>query len=130
VYNGDKISSFSIRQKCDLRGKNVLRTHKIDIAVYDENLKPHIIENVVLNSTKELTEVNLNYDGNVKAIVINHGLHTYSKVRFDERSLKCFEKDLSKFDEYLTRLMIWRNLWFQMLDGHLNPIQYINLVLR
>jgi len=107
-----------------------LRTHKLDIAVYDENLKPHMIENVVLSNTKELTEVNLNYDGKVKAIVINHGLHTYAKVRFDDRSLKCFEKELCKIDEYLTRLMIWRNIWFQMLDGELNPIQYMNMVIR
>jgi hypothetical protein len=83
-----------------------------------------------LSNTKELTEVDLKYDGNVRAIVVNHGLHTYSKVRFDDRSLKCFEKDLSNIDEYLTRLMIWRNLWNQMLDGELNPIQYFNLVLR
>jgi len=37
TYNDDQsVKSFAISQTCDLRGKNRLRTHKINVAFYDE----------------------------------------------------------------------------------------------
>ena len=37
-YNEDgSIKSLSVKQSCDVRGKNCLRKHKLDIALFDEN---------------------------------------------------------------------------------------------
>jgi len=66
-------------------GKNVLRQHKLDVAFYDKDFKEHIVEDVIVSDKDELTTVNVDIKlGPVKAIVINHGAHTYSKIRYDK----------------------------------------------
>lgn len=68
-----------------------MRKQKIDIALYDENYKPHIIKDVVLSDKNEFTKVTVGYTGPVKAILINHGDHGYAKIHFDKKSLNNFE---------------------------------------
>ena len=68
------------------------------------------------------------FDGEVSAIIINHGDHAYAKVHFDERTLETFMKRLSSFDEYLERDVVWRQLWIAVMDGHFSSLKFIDLV--
>ena len=44
-----KIKEINLIQKCDVRGDNRLRIHKLDIALYDENFNVHQIKGVFLS---------------------------------------------------------------------------------
>ena len=63
------------------------------MAFYDQNMVPKIVENVIIDG--EISEI-LIEKGEYSAIIINHGDHAYAKVRFDEKTLKCFEENLYK----------------------------------
>ena len=123
-YNEDgSLKSFEVKQTCDVTGKNILRTHKLDIAFYDQDYKEHIISDVIIGDKQELTRVNVeSVKGAVNAIVINHGAHTYAKIRYDQKTLNNLENDLYKIDDFLTRCQIWNQMWFQMFDHKMTSI--------
>jgi len=92
----------------DLRGKNILRKHKIDIAIYDKDLKAHIMTDIVLSEKTELTPVEVSFVGPVKAIIVNHHDHSYAKIRYDEKTLATLTREMYNIDDYLTRAVCWR----------------------
>jgi aminopeptidase N len=48
-YNDDEsIKSLTIRQTCDLRGKNKLRKQKLNLAIYDKEFNIHTINDIVI----------------------------------------------------------------------------------
>ena len=76
------------------------------------NLQPHIIKDVVTSDKEAVTDVEVDFKGPVKAIILNHGDHTYAKIRYDEKTMKFLENEMCQIDDYLTRTTIWRQLWF------------------
>jgi len=100
------------------------------VAFYDEELKAHMIKNVVISEKEQLNKVEFDFNFPVKAIIINHGDHAYCKVRFDEKTLNCFENELYKIDEYLTRSVVWRQLWLLVMDGQMSSLQYFDFVVK
>lgn len=122
-YNDDgSVKSLAVKQTCDLRGKNVLRKQKLNVAVYDNDLKSHVTENIVISDKEELNQIEVEFKGPVKAIIINHGDHAYAKVRFDQKTLTTFEKELYNIDEYLERCVVWRQLWLHVIDGQMSSL--------
>jgi len=94
-FNADgSLSKLQIKQSCDLRGQNQLRTHKLDVAVYDADGNQHVTEAVLVKETEELTEVKVGYTGPVAAILVNVNDHTYAKTGFDKKSMDFFENSL------------------------------------
>ena len=88
-YNADKsIKSLQIKQTCDVRGKNKLRKQRLNVALYDSEMKPQVVENIILSDKSEINSVTVDFKGPVKAVVINHGDHAYAKVRFDPETLQ------------------------------------------
>lgn len=55
------IHKISIKQSNDLRGKNILRRHKVDIAIYDENFKPMIIKDFMIDNKQALNDVDISF---------------------------------------------------------------------
>lgn len=53
----------------------------------------------------------MNYSGPIKAVILNQGDHVYTKVRFDKNTIQSFKQDGLKFDDSLTRSLIWKNMW-------------------
>lgn len=90
--------------------------------MYGNDYKLHTIKNFVLSETNETNIVHIdflqqmNYTGPVKAIILNQDDHVYTKVRFDQNTIQSFKKDGLKIDDALTRSLIWRNMWQQVLD--------------
>ena len=58
----------------------------MDVAIYDENLKAQIIKDVIVND-QEITEVPLTFQPKPFIVFLNHGDHSYAKLRFDPLSL-------------------------------------------
>lgn len=81
-------------------------------------------KDVVIGDKEELTEIEIEFKGPVKAIVINHGDEAYAKVRYDAKTLQTFEKEFYKIDEYLERGVIGYQLWLHVIDGKMSSLQY------
>jgi len=60
-----------------------LRKHKLDVVFYDHQMKEYIVKDIVVGE-EELTTISIEIKEPIKAIIINHGIHTYCKVRYDE----------------------------------------------
>lgn len=97
-YNEDfSIKSLSLKQTCDLRGKNRLRTQKLHIALYHgDDSEPHIIKDVIISDREELNKIEVDFNGPVKAILHNFEDHAYALTRYDERTLDFIINDLYK----------------------------------
>lgn len=72
----------------------------------------------------------MNYSGPVKAVVLNQGDHVYTKVRFDKNTIQNFKQDGLKMDDSLTRSLIWKNMWQQVLDQKLSAVDFYNFLLQ
>lgn len=116
LHANQSLSQLKIKQFIDPAGENRLRKSKVDIGVYDQNYKLHLIKDFVLSDTNAINTVTanflkqMNYTGPVKAVILNEGDHVYSKVRFDNNTLRSFKQDGLKIEEPLTRALIWRNM--------------------
>ena len=55
----------------------------MNVAFYDENFQPHVVQNIVLSEKEELNAVSIDFKFPIKAVIINHDDHAYAKVRFD-----------------------------------------------
>jgi len=108
---------LTIKQLVDPAGHNRLRKSKIDIGVYDQNYKRHLIKDFVLSDTTPSNALSVDqlkqvqFDGPVKAIILNEGDHVYSKVRFDKSTLNSLKQDGIMVKSSLTRSLIWRSMW-------------------
>ena len=101
--------------------------------MYDKEYRLHMIKDYVLSDTIDNNNVSLtslNYSGPVQAVVLNQGDHVYSKVRFDKNTLKNFKQDGLKIQDPLTRALIWRNMWQQVLDYKLSSTEFFNFLLK
>jgi len=113
-----------------------LRKSKIDIGFYDQDYKLHVLENFVIGDGGELNTVDAEkissaVHGPVKAVILNHGDHVYAKVRFDNQTILNLQKDgFSKISDDLSRSLIWKSLWHQMLDRELSSSKYFNMVVE
>lgn len=91
---GEGLKEVKIKQSCDLRGKNRLRLHKMDIALYEaESMNEHIISGVMISDTEELNTFEIPaalQSLKIAAILPNANSITYTKVKFDAASVDCF----------------------------------------
>lgn len=130
------LQGIKIDQTIGEAGQNRLRKSKIDIGVYDNDYKLHTIKDYVLSDSNDTNIVKvdflnqLNYNGPVKAVILNQGDHVYSKVRFDKNTLQSFKQDGLKIEDQLTRALVWRNMWQQVLDFKLSANDFFNFLLQ
>lgn len=121
-------------QYIDPAGENRLRKSKIDIGIYDQNYNLHLIKDFVLSDTNQTNNVSgsflkqMNYTGPVKAVILNEGDHAYTKIRFDNNTLRSFKQDSLKIQEPLTRALIWRNMFQQVLDLKLSSTEFFSFL--
>jgi aminopeptidase N len=93
-YNQDhSIKSFKVKQSNEKTLDNHLRKQIMDIAVYDNDYKEHIIRDVLIDDKQALSEVKFNFSFPVKAVMLNHDDHAYAKIRYDEHTLKNLQKN-------------------------------------
>jgi hypothetical protein len=150
--------SLNIHQETPMIGTNRLRMQRLNIAIYDEYYKPHIIQNIVLRDNDPITPVDLNstfwnynytaWNSNspvsnqnpgwnsthvywpVSLIVINYGDHAYSKVDFDKKTLANLEDNMHRIEDPLTRAQIWRYLWYGVMDTKISSKQFLDILLK
>jgi aminopeptidase N len=124
------VTKLQIKQSNDLRGKNRLRKQKIDVAVYDEEFKPHFVKDILISEKDALNDVPLHFDKPVTAVIINVNDHGYAKVRYDAKTLDAFVHNLQKIEDPVTRAQVWRQLWLLVMDRKMSSLQYFDFVVK
>ncbi|WP_137655219.1 aminopeptidase N [Bifidobacterium moukalabense] len=108
----------------------VLRAHRLAVGFYNEDPATGRIvrtEQFELDVNGETTVVDA-AAGKVRPdlILVNDDDLTYTKLRFDERSLKFAAENLYRFDDALARSVIWLAFWDMTRDGELPAKQFID----
>ncbi|ETY71900.1 aminopeptidase N [Bifidobacterium moukalabense] len=108
----------------------VLRAHRLAVGFYNEDPATGRIvrtEQFELDVNGETTVVDA-AAGKVRPdlILVNDDDLTYTKLRFDERSLKFAAENLYRFDDALARSVIWLAFWDMTRDGELPARQFID----
>jgi aminopeptidase N len=60
----------------------------------------------------------------------NHGDWDYARVRLPDDASDKLKESLTRFDDSLTRLMLWQSVWDQVQDGDLAVSDYLAFVLE
>ncbi len=108
----------------------VLRSHRLAIGFYNEDPETG---NIVRTDRFELdvdgeTTVVEQAAGKTRPalILVNDDDLTYTKLRFDEKSLKFAAENLYRFSDALARSVIWLAFWDMTRDGELPAKQFID----
>lgn len=120
------LEELKIRQGSCKFGDQVLRKHKIDIALFDKAWQVHVLKGVLLEDQPEQI-ISVGNQQDVQAVFLNVNDHGFLKVRIDQESLKAF-RNLSKVEDKLTRRMLWQVLWEMVKDFTLSSIEFLELV--
>ncbi|NMM93763.1 aminopeptidase N [Bifidobacterium oedipodis] len=112
----------------------VLRSHRLAIGFYNEDENSGKIvrtDRLELDVNGETTEVAEAVGMKRPAfILVNDEDLTYTKLRFDEASLKFAEENLHRFDDALARAVTWLAFWDMTRDGEFPATRFVDMTLR
>ena len=122
------IRQLALRQSASAEHP-VLRAHRLAVVFYNEDPETGKIvrtEQFELDVDGELTIVEAAAGKARPALIlVNDDDLTYTKLRFDEKSLKFAAENLYRFDDALARSVIWLTFWDMTRDGELPAKQFI-----
>jgi inorganic triphosphatase YgiF len=101
----------------------------IDIAVYDEQYKPHVIKDVLINDQEAMSVVQTNFTFPVKAVMLNHGDYAYAKIRYDKHTLTNLKNDFQHVEDLLEHQMLWNHLFYHVMDNKISSVEYFNFII-
>ena len=108
----------------------VLRAHRLAVGFYNEDPETGKIvrtDRFELDVDGELTVVDAAAGkARPSLILVNDDDLTYTKLRFDDKSLAFATSNLYRFDDALARSVIWLALWDMTRDGELPARQFID----
>ena len=108
----------------------VLRAHRLAVGFYNEDPETGKIvrtDRFELDVDGELTVVDAAAGkARPSLILVNDDALTYTKLRFDDKSLAFATSNLYRFDDALARSVIWLALWDMTRDGELPARQFID----
>ena len=108
----------------------VLRAHRLAVGFYNEDPETGKIvrtDRFELDIDGELTVVDAAAGkARPSLILVNDDDLTYTKLRFDDKSLAFATSNLYRFDDALARSVLWLALWDMTRDGELPARQFID----
>ena len=108
----------------------VLRAHRLAVGFYNEDPATGRIvrtDQFELDVDGETTVVEAAAGKTRPALIlVNDDDLTYTKLRFDDQSLKFAAENLYRFDDALARSVIWLAFWDMTRDGELPAKQFID----
>lgn len=69
------------------------------------------------------------FDFPVQAYLINYDDQTYSKVRYDAKSIEAFKNNMHKIKDPLARNEIWNQLWYHINDYQMTSLEFIDFAI-
>ena len=112
-------------------GSSQLRPHRMAVGLYDlTNNKITCRKSVELDVTGAKTDVPaLAGEKVADLLLINDRDLTYSKIRFDERSIATLKSHLGKIEDALTRALCWSATWDMLRDAEISATDFIDIAL-
>ena len=127
------ISALRLRQSAS-KEHPVLRAHRLAVGFYDVDETTGEIKRtkrIELDVDGELTQVEEARGLRRPALIlVNDDDLTYTKLRFDDKSLKFAAENLYRFKDSLTRSIIWLSLWDMTRDAQFPAEKFIELSIK
>lgn len=122
------IKSLTLKQSAAAEHP-VLRAHRLAVGFYNEDPETGKIvrtDQIELDVDGETTVVEAAAGKPRPALIlVNDDDLTYTKLRFDDKSLAFAAENLYRFDDALARSVIWLAFWDMTRDGELPAEQFI-----
>ena len=129
----DKYKSVAVIQEAPTMpvGSSQLRPHRMAVGLYDlTNNKISCRKSVELDVAGGKTDVPaLAGEKVADLLLINDQDLTYSKIRFDERSIATLKSHLGKIEDALTRALCWSATWDMLRDAEISATDFIDIAL-
>ena len=129
----DKYKSVAVIQEAPTMpvGSSQLRPHRMAVGLYDlTNNKITCRKSVELDVAGGKTDVPaLAGEKEADLLLINDRDLTYSKIRFDERSIATLKSHLGKIEDALTRALCWSATWDMLRDAEISATDFIDIAL-
>ncbi len=129
----DKYKSVTVIQEAPTMpvGSSQLRPHRMAVGLYDlTNNKITCRKSVELDVAGGKTDVPaLAGEKEADLLLINDRDLTYSKIRFDERSIATLKSHLGKIEDALTRALCWSATWDTLRDAEISATDFIDIAL-
>ena len=129
----DKYKSVAVIQEAPTMpvGSSQLRPHRMAVGLYDlTNNKITCRKSVELDVAGGKTDVPaLAGEKVADLLLINDRDLTYSKIRFDERSIATLKSHLGKIEDALTRALCWSATWDMLRDAEISATDFIDIAL-
>lgn len=125
------IASLTLKQSAPAEHP-ILRAHRLAIGCYDVDETGAVVrtDRVELDVDGESTSVDALVGKRRPAfILVNDDDLTYTKLRFDDRSLAFAAENLYRFSDALARAVIWLSFWDMTRDGGYPARDFVDLSL-
>ena len=125
-----KISRFVIRQSAVLAQFPTLRTHKILVELYDEEMRAMWSGPLVVQAREETEFKELVGKKTPSCVILNAEDHGFVKVVVDPVSLPFLQTHLTSLPSSLTKQVTLRAIWDMVRDTRFSGVQFIDLVVN
>lgn len=121
-------SKVTFRQTAVSPDHPTLRYHKIEVAFFDENGVPALVQTVLLDDKPE-TVIEID-NKEYKAVLPNYNDWGFIKIILDKHSREFFYHNLTNLDKTLTQLLVVRSLYEMVKDSKLKGADFISGLLN
>ena len=122
-YKDGVIESAKVIQELADNAEDILRIHKIDVALYDEEMNETTVPNIFVSNSKE-TVVNELVGKRAVAILVNANDHTYAKTLMDNVSLDTIKNKIFKIPNMINKEIAARAFYQLIRDGKVRASEY------
>jgi aminopeptidase N len=126
-----RIATFSIDQEGATVSPDILRPHKITIALFHEDANGRAVPGETHSALVDGARTQIfELTGKPAPVFVtpNHGDHAYAKVVLDPISLAYVKEHLERIDEPLVKATLWGTLWQMVRDQRLKASDWVDLV--
>jgi aminopeptidase N len=132
VDDEGRFTSFAVVQGAH-PDHQTLRRHRIGIGLYDRDgsgrlVRRTTIETDVVGARSEVAK--LVGAEQPALLLLNDGDLSYTKIRFDERSMATIRDSIHRIEDSLARALCWGALWDMTRDAELPAGEFVQLVLQ
>ena len=126
--DGERITSLTLRQSAP-EDYPYLRPHALDIGLFHDAGTAVDVAVVPATIDSEVADVP-EARGKPKPDLVlpNYADHAYAKVQLDDASVAFLREHVERFDDRLTRQLLWSALWNMVRDQQLKAQDYLELV--
>lgn len=126
--DGERITSFTLAQAAPPDYQTV-RPHALDIGLFRDEQGTIALDVVPAAFETESADVDgARGKARPDLVLPNYGDHAFAKLSLDEDSVAFLRENIERFEETLTRQLLWSALWSMVRDQQLKTQDFLELV--